>query len=313
VLTATEVDCARGRGAGAWQRLGGPGDHAARRHPVPWKAATVATARGTAALAAGAFGDVETELRLGLERAEANIWLVGRCHLGLTDLALHRGATEDARRHAEALAAAASTLDNRRLAALATHRLALLAFDGGDTDQALRLCHEALDAHRAGGYRIDAIAALETIAAVLVHRGSAPDAARLFGACDAARRRLGSVRARPGLARYRAARARLVASMPAGPRRELWLAGGTLSLNEGIDYATRGRGRRSRPAAGWESLTPAELAVVRHVAAGMSNGDIGVRLLISPATVKTHLAHVFAKLGVANRAELAGLAGRWLS
>jgi DNA-binding CsgD family transcriptional regulator len=46
------------------------------------------------------------------------------------------------------------------------------------------------------------------------------------------------------------------------------------------------------------------------VAEGLRNADVAARLFVSPATVKTHLAHVFAKLGVSTRAELAGLAAR---
>ena len=41
---------------------------------------------------------------------------------------------------------------------------------------------------------------------------------------------------------------------------------------------------------------------------GLGNPDIGRRLFMSRATVKTHLSHVYAKLGVANRTELATVA-----
>ena len=59
---------------------------------------------------------------------------------------------------------------------------------------------------------------------------------------------------------------------------------------------------------GWASLTPTELDVVSLVAEGLTNPEIGSRLFISRATVKTHLSHVYAKLDVSNRTELAALA-----
>ena len=71
-----------------------------------------------------------------------------------------------------------------------------------------------------------------------------------------------------------------------------------MSIEEAIAYAQRGRGERKRPSSGWESLTPAELDVVRLVAEGLTNKDVAARLFISPRTVQAHLAHVFAKLGV---------------
>ena len=72
--------------------------------------------------------------------------------------------------------------------------------------------------------------------------------------------------------------------------------------------ARRGRGPRGRPSTGWESLTPTELEVIRVVVQGRSNPEIAQRLLMSRGTVKAHLAHVYAKLDVANRTELASLA-----
>jgi DNA-binding CsgD family transcriptional regulator len=69
-------------------------------------------------------------------------------------------------------------------------------------------------------------------------------------------------------------------------------------------YAQRGRGERKRPASGWESLTPAELEVVRLVKAGLTNADVATRLFVSPRTVQTHLTHVYAKLGLTSRVQL---------
>lgn len=48
-------------------------------------------------------------------------------------------------------------------------------------------------------------------------------------------------------------------------------------------------------------LSPRELEVLRRVAAGESNPEIARSLVIGEATVKTHLTHVFEKLGVNDR------------
>jgi ATP/maltotriose-dependent transcriptional regulator MalT len=50
-----------------------------------------------------------------------------------------------------------------------------------------------------------------------------------------------------------------------------------------------------------EALTAREIEVLGLVAKGASNADIAAALFISEATVKTHLLHIFAKLGVDDR------------
>jgi DNA-binding CsgD family transcriptional regulator len=68
----------------------------------------------------------------------------------------------------------------------------------------------------------------------------------------------------------------------------------------------RGRGgAEGCGATGWESLTEAELRVVRVVAEGLTNKQAADRLFLSPHTVDSHLRHSFAKLGINNRVELA--------
>ncbi|MEJ1115818.1 response regulator transcription factor [Paenarthrobacter sp. CCNWLY172] len=51
-----------------------------------------------------------------------------------------------------------------------------------------------------------------------------------------------------------------------------------------------------------EILTPREAELLSLLTEGLSNRDLGKRLFISEATVKTHLAHIYAKLGVETRA-----------
>ena len=48
-------------------------------------------------------------------------------------------------------------------------------------------------------------------------------------------------------------------------------------------------------------LTPREAELLSLLTEGLSNRELGQRLFISEATVKTHLAHIYAKLGVETR------------
>ena len=52
-------------------------------------------------------------------------------------------------------------------------------------------------------------------------------------------------------------------------------------------------------------LTPRELEIVRMVVGGCTNKEIGVKLAIGENTVKSHLTHIFNKVGASSRVELA--------
>jgi len=73
------------------------------------------------------------------------------------------------------------------------------------------------------------------------------------------------------------------------------------------DLATARAKAGSRPVV--EEPTPAELAVLRGLATGLSQREIGVRLYISMNTVKTHTRELYRKLGVTSRADAVARAG----
>jgi DNA-binding NarL/FixJ family response regulator len=55
-------------------------------------------------------------------------------------------------------------------------------------------------------------------------------------------------------------------------------------------------------------LTSRELDVLRLLAAGRTNRQIGAELFISPRTAGVHVSHILAKLGLASRGEAAAAA-----
>ncbi|MCZ7478535.1 MULTISPECIES: response regulator transcription factor [unclassified Micromonospora] len=70
-------------------------------------------------------------------------------------------------------------------------------------------------------------------------------------------------------------------------------------------FAERGPARREAARQRLSRLTEREAAVVREVARGDGNAEVGRRVGASEATVKTHVSRALAKLGVANRVQLA--------
>ena len=60
-----------------------------------------------------------------------------------------------------------------------------------------------------------------------------------------------------------------------------------------------------RPDHGWAALTATETEVSRLVGQGLTNKAVAERLFVSPNRVATHVRHVFGKVGVSSRAELA--------
>ena len=166
---------------------------------------------------------------------------------------------------------------------------AVLALLGGDTNAAERHWHDLLAVSSEHGFGLLWVDALEGLAICAARAGATDEAARLAGAAESARQDRGY--------RYRYPH---LGELPSGSDE-----GRALSLEEATAYARRSRGQRVRPATGWAALTPTEAEVARAVADGLTNQQAASRLFISVPTVKTHLRHIFVKLEIDNRSQLA--------
>jgi predicted ATPase/class 3 adenylate cyclase/DNA-binding CsgD family transcriptional regulator len=265
------------------------------------------TAVGFAALAArdlAAAHEAREAINQQMTVVSGSTALFGR--LWNAEAALADGDLTAARRWADE---AASTTTGWWLMWALTAR-ARVAIAAGEPEQAERDAQDALTcaAELKAHLRIPDI--LECLAALAGQDESYREAARLFGAAHAIRQRMGAVRFKTYDADYQASVAALRDTMGENDFESAWAEGAALSTEEAIAYTQRGRGQRKRPTSGWASLTPTERDVVRLLSEGLANNDIAARLFISPRTVQTHLTHVYTKLGLTSRVQLAQEAAR---
>jgi predicted ATPase/DNA-binding CsgD family transcriptional regulator len=272
---------------------------------APPAEARLAAARGETAAAIGA-------LRRAADggRRVGSVMFVPAALAGLACMAAIAG---DQPAAAAAVAEARAELGGRRQAiTLAALRYAegVMAWHRGEFADAEHLVREATAAWHRGSDRMDASDGIELLGVLAAERERYPDAARLLAAADAARPPLGYLA--PGYTANRGAAEHAIgqARHALGDDRftQAWEQGQALTLDDAVAHAARRGGGRKRPATGWASLTPAELEVARLAGEGLRNEAIARRLFIAPGTVKVHLSHIFAKLGITARAELAAQA-----
>ncbi|OBI80080.1 transcriptional regulator [Mycobacterium sp. E740] len=224
----------------------------------------------------------------------------------LAQVALARGDLETARRWADAAIEVARGM--HRMMALATR--AGIAIAQHDMVQAERDAYESLTMAVDLNGLIVVPELLECLSVLAAAKGDPTAATRLLGAADSARGSTGYVRLKIYEDAYEVGLIAMRDALGDKEFEQAWSQGAALSTREAIAYAQRRRGARKRADIGWESLTPAELNVVRLAGEGLSNKDIAERLFVSPRTVQAHLSHVFSKLGVTSRVQLAQMAMR---
>jgi predicted ATPase/class 3 adenylate cyclase/DNA-binding NarL/FixJ family response regulator len=194
--------------------------------------------------------------------------------------------------------------------ALASLGLACVSLDSERWSEADGYVHHALEAIEARSLVVPIPDALELLAEVATGLHSDHEAARLLGAATQARERHDLARSARQAERVEPLEQTLRERVDLGGLEAALAEGRALEPSQAVTWARRARGERKRPPGGWESLTPTELEVARHAADGLTNPQIGEQMFITRGTVKTHLSHIYTKLGLQNRSELAAQAAR---
>ncbi|MCX4095776.1 helix-turn-helix transcriptional regulator [Nocardia sp. alder85J] len=304
---STEIDIRRGLLREAGRGLAEFDAESRRYGRSPFVTMFVDVALGKHASAAGELGRSRDHFEAAavMARRSFRVGLEGDIALELADIAVLQGRSTEARLLLDTVDRCARALDNRWMSACADLLRAAVARMDGDVNKAREMVCSALAVYRDGGHPLEAISGLERLAGIYVAEGDSLRGARLFGAATAARRSLGARRTSLDRLRWRADRVQLLAALDRAELRAALSEGGGLTLANAIAYALRGRGPRAQGAGSWAGLTSTELLIARLVADGHTNPEIAQRIFVSRATVKTHLARIFIKTGVSNRAELA--------
>ena len=276
---------------------------------LPWTETVIAHGLAAAGRLEQARTGLETVIETWTAFAHAVVWAES-C---LAEVLRLQGDVDGAAAHAErAIQVAEPPLRNFYFKARAMHVLGRLAAGRLEWGDAERLHHDALAMITDRGFRAQLPDSLEGLAEVAAGLESNEEAAALLAAAERARRELGLVAWEGQRKELTVLTGRVREALGAQAFEAAWAQGADLTPDEVVGWVRRARGSRKRPSGGWESLTPTELEVVRHAAAGLTNPEIGERMFISRGTVKTHLSHIYAKLDVRNRSELASEAIRRL-
>jgi predicted ATPase/DNA-binding CsgD family transcriptional regulator/class 3 adenylate cyclase len=259
------------------------------------------------AVARGALGDLESARARLEEAVSAGAdygWILTWALVELGDVLRMAGDMAAAEERARQALEINDRIRSPGRQAWAKAILGRVATARGEWSEAETLLHDALAIRAEGRMRWWLTQTLDAFAELAAGTGRHEEAVRLLGAAHSARSDFGYVRWAPEESAFEALGRELREQLGDDDYEAAWHEGARLTLEEAVAWLRRGRGSRKRPPGGWESLTPTELEVARHAAGGLTNVEIGEAMFISRGTVKSHLSHIYTKLGVRNRAEL---------
>ena len=265
------------------------------------------------ALAQAGVGNLD-DARAALEQVVASGmdqgWALAVGTMDLADILRVSGQPDAAEGRAAEALAIGERIGNPAVIAFAREVLGRVAAARADWGRAETLLHEALRIRIEDDLLLYVPQTFDALAEVAAGLGSYDDAARTVGIAQSARAALGLVRWAPDQPRFAQLEQTVRRALGDDGYEAAYREGFELALSEAVTWIRGARGERRRPARGWESLTPTELRVVALVTEGLTNPQIAGRMFISRGTVKVHVSHIFAKLDIDTRAELAAQATR---
>ena len=209
---------------------------------------------------------------------------------------------KDSLDNAESMAA---SLSNGFINGLNHYLRGRLALSRNNLDEAEAQLHEAMEIQRDSALLPGLLRTLESIASILDARGKYNDAVRILAFADRSRSEIQLVRGKVEEGEYQSLTKRLSQSLEPAVFSRLDRGAADSDLEEIVVLISKKRGKRTRALGGWESLTKTERRVVRLATEGLSNPQIAERMFIARGTVKVHLSHIYSKLDVTSRTQLA--------
>jgi ATP/maltotriose-dependent transcriptional regulator MalT len=229
-------------------------------------------------------------------------------HFAIADLALLQGQYADAQRHYQAVLAVCQQLDDRGASVSAYCGLGRASCDAGDHEEARGYFGEALQLAKTFGERSAIFEVLSGIAWLLASTGRAESALQLAAYVLHQPDSSPDTKARATHVRERLENTlspeKVAAALEQGERFDLDITLGRLLAE--LRQTPQEPSTVNKAAvvqAPVEPLTERELEVLHYIAEGMTNYEIATRMFVGVSTVKTHINHLYGKLGVKSRTQ----------